>query len=80
MTNLLSSFSPASDVTVIVKVVGFSDNTVQRKTAKVRERVLKSDNYFFTSLKLNLSRTDEENKLLIQYLGPFKLINITHLN
>lgn len=66
MTNLLSSFSPASDVTVIVKVVGFSDNTVQRKKATVRERVLKSDNYFFTSLNLNFSRTNEESKLLIQ--------------
>lgn len=37
MVNLLSSFSPASDVTVIVKVVGFSDSTVQRKKARVRE-------------------------------------------
>lgn len=37
MINLLSSFSPASDVTVIVKVIGFSDNTVQRKKASQGE-------------------------------------------
>ena len=65
MINLLSSFSPASDVTVIVKVVGFSDNTVQRKKKGQRE-ILKSDNYYFTSLKLNFSRTNEARKLLIQ--------------
>lgn len=41
--NLLSSFSPASDVTVIVKVVGFSDNTVKKREKKI---YVKSDNYF----------------------------------
>jgi len=67
MINLLSSFSPASDVTVIVKVVGFSDNTVQiKKKKRDRERFLKSDIYFSTPLKLNFSRTNEASKLSIQ--------------
>lgn len=63
MINLLSSFSPASDVTVIVKVVGFSDSTVQRKKVRVRESP--QINYSFTSVKLNFLKTYKESKLLI---------------
>lgn len=49
--------------------------TILFKTNKGTERFLKSDNYFFISLKLNFSRTNEARKLLIQCQGPFYAIN-----
>lgn len=56
MINLLSSFSPASDVTVIVKVVGFSDSTVQRKKASQGESL--------NQLLLHISETEHLKRLI----------------